>query len=101
MRGALIVGGVAVLGLGAWWLYHRNRAQAEREQLAINMAAAALERQNRARAFLAKLRANPMMRAQASPAVVLQAEVAAGVTNQAVAGNMARATQFNYTAGSV
>ena len=100
MRGALIVGGVAVLGLGAWWFYHRNRAQAEREQLAINTAAA-LERQNRARAFLWTLRSNPLLRAQASPAVVLQAEVAAGVTNQAVAGNMARATQFNYTAGSV
>ena len=100
MRGALIVGGVAVLGLGAWWLYKRNRDQAAREQLAIN-SAAALERQNRARAFLWTLRSNPLLRAQASPAVVLQAEVAAGVTNQAVAGNMARATQFNYTAGSV
>jgi hypothetical protein len=100
MRGALIVGGVAVLGLGAWWLYKRNRDKADREQLAIN-SAAALERRDRARAFLWTLRSNPLLRAQASPAVILQNEVAAGVTNQAVAGNRARATQFNYVAGSV
>lgn len=100
MRGALIVGGVAVLGLGAWWLYRRNVERAKREQLAANMAAA-LERQNRARAFLWDLRSNPLLRAQASPAVVLQNEVNAGVYNRATAANMARGFELNYTAGSV
>jgi hypothetical protein len=100
MRGALIVGGVAVLGLGAWWLYKRNRDKAEREQLASNMAAA-LGRRDRARAFLWTLRSNPLLRAQASPAVVLQNEVNAGIYNRATAGNMARGFELNYSAGSV
>lgn len=107
MRGALIVGGVAVLGLGAWWLYRRNVERAKREQLANSASvynrptAGTLDRQNRARKFLLGLRVNPLLRAQASPAVVLQNEVNAGVYNRATAGNMARAVEFNYTAGSV
>jgi hypothetical protein len=100
MRPALIVGGVAVLGLGAWWLYQRNK---QRAQLAARMQAAAdaAERRARAQAQLVAWARNPMIRAQVSPAVVLQTEVQAGTYNRATAGNMARGFELNYTAGSV
>jgi hypothetical protein len=101
MRGALIVGGVALVGAGAWWLWQRNRAQAAAaaERQAANIAAAA--RRERARSFLSQLAANPLLRAQTSPAVILQNEVNAGVYNRATAGNMSRAFELNYTAGAV
>ena len=101
MRGALIVGGVALVGAGAWWLWQRNRAQAEAAaaRQAANIAAAA--RRERARSFLSQLAANPLLRAQTSPAVILQHEVNAGVYNRATAGNMSRAFELKYTAGAV
>jgi hypothetical protein len=101
MRGALIVGGVALVGAGALWLWSVNRAKAEAAtaRQAANIAAAA--RRERARSFLSQLAANPLLRAQTSPAVILQNEVNAGVYNRATAGNMSRAFELNYTAGAV
>ena len=101
MRGALIVGGVALVGAGAWWLWRQNRAKAEAaaERQAANIAAAA--RRERARSFLSQLAANPLLRSQTSPAVVLQNEVNAGVYNRATAGNYSRALELNLPAGAV
>lgn len=101
MRGALIVGGVALVGAGALWLWSVNRAKAEAAtaRQAANIAAAA--RRERARSFLAQLASNPMLRAQTSPAVILQNEVNAGVYNRAVWGNYARALELNLPAGTV
>jgi type II secretory pathway pseudopilin PulG len=101
MRGALIVGGVALVGAGALWLWSQNRAKAEAAaaRQAANIAAAA--RRERARSFLSQLAANPLLRAQTSPAIILQNEVNAGVNNRATAGNMSRAFELNYTAGAV
>jgi hypothetical protein len=101
MRGALIVGGVALVGAGALWLWSVNRAKAEAAtaRQAANIAAAA--RRERARSFLSQLAANPLLRAQTSPAIILQNEVNAGVYNRATAGNMNRAFELNYTAGAV
>jgi hypothetical protein len=101
MRGALIVGGVALVGAGALWLWSVNRAKAEAAtaRQAANIAAAA--RRERARSFLSQLAANPLLRAQTSPAIILQNEVNAGVYNRATAGNMSRAFELQYTAGAV
>ena len=101
MRGALIVGGVALVGGGALWLWLRalGRADIAAERQAANIAAAA--RRERARSFLSQLAANPLLRAQTSPAIILQNEVNAGVYNRSTAGNMSRAFELNYTAGAV
>jgi len=101
MRGALIVGGVALVGAGALWLWSVSRAKAEAAaaRQAANIAAAA--RRERARSFLSQLAANPLLRAQTSPAVILQNEVNAGVYNRAVSGNYSRALELNLPAGAV
>ena len=105
MRGALIVGGVAVLGLGGLWLWALGKARRDvearraAELQAANIAAAA--RRERARSFLSQLAANPLLRAQTSPAVILQNEVNAGLYNRATAGNYSRALELNLPAGAV